>query len=235
MDPKKLLRDQLADWKSWGMDTVPKAAVAVTPPEAAVEAKAPSGAPVVASADLEALRALVARCTACTLSSTRKQTVFCSGNPSPLMFVGEAPGADEDEQGEAFVGAAGKTLTKLLKQVGISRDQVYIANVLKCRPPNNRPPEPAEVAACAPFLRRQIELVNPKVICALGKHAAFSLMGWEGSMKSLRGSWRLMDGRWTTATYHPSYLLRSPGDTETVLTDLRGLLDKLASLGARLP
>ncbi len=228
MDPKKLLRDQLADWKSWGMDTVPKADVAVTP--AVDEAKAPSAM----SPDLEALRAQVAQCTACTLSTTRKQTVFCSGNPSPLMFVGEAPGADEDEQGEAFVGAAGKTLTKLLKQVGISRDQIYIANVLKCRPPNNRPPEPAEVTACAPFLRRQIELINPKVICALGKHAAFSLMGWEGSMKALRGSWRLMDGRWTTATYHPSYLLRSPGDTETVLTDLRGLVDKLASLGARL-
>ncbi|MEK7467447.1 MAG: uracil-DNA glycosylase [Planctomycetota bacterium] len=246
MDPRKALKDHLADWRSWGVDAVPRALVASTanpPPVSAAASPAPvaagpnpeAPAGAASSPDLETLRVLVASCTACALCKTRTQTVFCSGEPSPLLFVGEAPGADEDATGEAFVGAAGKTLTKLLKEVGITRDQVYIANVLKCRPPNNRPPEPVEVAACAPFLKKQIELLNPKVICALGKHAAFSLMGWEGSMKSLRGSWRTMDGRWVTATYHPSYLLRSPGDTETVKTDLRGLVDKLTSLGARLP
>lgn len=224
MDPRKLLKDQLLDWKSWGVDSVPR-----TEP-----ASPPVLQPASLPADLQSLRAQVAACTACALAQTRTQTVFCSGNPSPLMFIGEAPGADEDAKGEVFVGRAGQLLTKLLKDVGVSRDQVYIANVLKCRPPNNRPPEPAEVAACAPFLKRQIELINPKVLCALGKHAAYSLLGWEGSMKALRGSWRLLDGRWVTATYHPSYLLRTPGDTETVREDLRGLLDKLASLGARL-
>ncbi|KAF0245456.1 MAG: uracil-DNA glycosylase family [Planctomycetota bacterium] len=247
-DPRKALKDHLADWKSWGVDAVPRASepasaattdfapAAPVPAPTAVatpNASAPSGA--ASCTDLESLRALVATCTACTLCKTRTQTVFCSGNPSPILFVGEAPGADEDAKGEVFVGRAGKLLTELLKGVGISRDRIYIANVLKCRPPDNRPPEPAEVAACAPFLKRQIELINPKVICALGKHAAFSLIGWEGSMKALRGSWRLLDNRWVTATYHPSYLLRSPGDTETVKTDLRGLLEKAASLGARLP
>ncbi|MCE9582694.1 MAG: uracil-DNA glycosylase [Planctomycetes bacterium] len=251
MDPRKALKDQLTDWKTWGVDVVPRAGTTPPPrkesvpaivvaPAAAAKPPAPGAAnraapaSAAASPDLESLRALVATCTACSLCKTRTQTVFCSGNPSPILFVGEAPGADEDEKGEVFVGAAGKMLTKLLNSVGIAREKIYILNVLKCRPPNNRPPEPDEVAACAPFLKRQIELVNPKVICALGKHAAFSLMGWEGSMKALRGSWRLMDERWVTATYHPSYLLRSPSDTDTVKTDLRGLVEKLTALGASL-
>lgn len=240
MDPRKLLKDQLLDWKSWGVDSVPRTESASSPAAqpavlpALPPSSPPAGLPASLPSDLESLRSQVAACTACPLARTRTQTVFCSGKPSPLMFVGEAPGADEDAQGEVFVGRAGQLLTRVLRDVGISRDQVYIANVLKCRPPNNRPPEPAEVAACAPFLKQQIELVNPKVLCALGKHAAFSLLGWEGSMKALRGSWRLLDGRWVTATYHPSYLLRTPGDTETVKEDLRGLIEKLASLGARL-
>lgn len=224
VDPRKLLKDQLLDWKSWGVDSVPRTEPALPP----------SRPLALSPADLDSLRAQVAACTACPLARTRTQTVFCSGKPSPLMFVGEAPGADEDARGEVFVGRAGQLLTRILKDVGISRDQVYIANVLKCRPPDNRPPEPAEVAACAPFLKRQIELVNPKVLCALGKHAAFSLLGWEGSMKALRGTWRLLDGRWVTATYHPSYLLRTPGDTESVKDDLRGVLEKLSSLGSGL-
>jgi DNA polymerase len=150
------------------------------------------------------------------------------------MFVGEAPGADEDAKGEVFVGRAGQLLTKIMKEVGIRRDQVYVANVLKCRPPDNRPPEPDEAESCAPFLARQIALVNPKVICALGKHAARALLGWEGAMGKVRGTWRLVDGRWATATYHPSYLLRTPGDADLVKEDLRAILDRLRGLGAAL-
>ncbi|MBI2922522.1 MAG: uracil-DNA glycosylase [Planctomycetes bacterium] len=222
MEPRKALKDVLLDWKSWGVDQVPRGAAA------------PATAPSQSPAGLDSLRAEVAACVKCRLHKTRTLTVFCSGNPSPLMFLGEAPGADEDAQGEVFVGAAGKLLTRVLREVGIARDRVYIANVLKCRPPGNRPPEPDEAAACAPYLKRQIELVNPKVLCALGKHAAASLMGWEGPMKGVRGVWQLREGRWVTATYHPSYLLRSPGDTDLVKADLRGVLAKLAELGVGL-
>ena len=230
MDPKKALRDQLLDWKSWGVD--------VAPSRGQVQGKADHGGPpgegTAARPGLDDLRIEVAACRQCGLANTRTRTVFCSGKPSPLMFVGEAPGEDEDATGEAFVGAAGKMLTRVLKDAGISRDQIYIANVLKCRPPGNRPPAPAEVESCAPFLRRQIELVNPKVICALGKPAAFSLLGWEGPMRNVRGTWRLIQGRWITATYHPSYLLRSRGDIDTVLGDFKAILDRLAALGATL-
>lgn len=232
MDPRRPLREHLKDWKSWGVDAVPARA---EPTRGAPEAAPPDAArPTTADGGLEILRAEVAACTACVLHRTRTNTVFCSGRPSALMFVGEAPGADEDARGEAFVGAAGKLLTKLLKEVGLSRDRVYIANVLKCRPPDNRPPEPAEAAACSGYLKRQIALVNPKVLCALGKHAAASLLGHDGAMKAVRGTWRLLDGRWATATYHPSYLLRSPGDTATVLADLRGAIGRLTSLGGTL-
>jgi uracil-DNA glycosylase family 4 len=157
------------------------------------------------------LKEAVRTCTACVLCKQRKQTVFGVGHESaPWLFVGEGPGAEEDEQGEPFVGQSGRLLDSMLAATGLKRGrEVYIANVVKCRPPGNRTPQPEEIAACASYLDRQIELIAPKIIVALGKTAATRLLGTEASLASLRG--RVHDYRGTpvVVTYHPSYFLRS--------------------------
>lgn len=159
----------------------------------------------------EALRAEVETCTRCELSATRTQAVFGSGSPhTRFMIVGEAPGYHEDQQGEAFVGRAGQLLTKILQAIGFDRDQVFITNILKSRPPQNADPTSAQVAACEPYLVRQIELIRPAVILALGRHAARTLLGIDGSMASLRGRVFEYRGVPLVATYHPAALLRNP-------------------------
>ena len=170
----------------------------------------------------EALREAVAACTRCGLCKARKQAVFGVGSESgPWLFVGEGPGADEDEQGEPFVGQAGKLLDSMLAALGLERGRdVYIANVVKCRPPGNRTPTLEEAAACASFLDRQIELIAPKIIVALGKTAATRLLGSEASLASLRGRAHRYRGTPLVVTYHPAYLLRSLPEKAKAWEDL---------------
>jgi DNA polymerase len=176
----------------------------------------------VSSLDWAALRAAVTACTACGLCKQRKQAVFGVGNEAaPWLFVGEGPGADEDEQGEPFVGQAGKLLDSMLAALGLKRGrEAYIANVVKCRPPGNRTPTPEESAACAPFLDRQIDLIAPKLIVALGKTAALRLLRTEASLGSLRGQVHRYRGTPLVVTYHPAYLLRNLPDKSKAWEDL---------------
>lgn len=176
----------------------------------------------IAALAFDALVDDVAQCRACGLAATRKRTVPGVGAADAAwMFVGEAPGADEDAQGEPFVGAAGQLLDNMLGALGLARgNDVFIANVLKCRPPNNRTPEPLEVAACRPYLDRQIELVAPGLIVALGRSAACTLLGIEASVASLRNRVHRYRGTPLVVTYHPAYLLRTPADKAKAWEDL---------------
>lgn len=167
------------------------------------------------------LEAAVRACTRCALHATRTQTVFGVGNRrARWMFIGEAPGADEDRKGEPFVGRAGQLLNAMLFATGLKREEVYIANVLKCRPPGNRDPQPEEVAQCEPYLLRQIELIRPALIVALGRHAAHSLLKTEVPLARLRGQWLSYHGTPLIVTYHPAYLLRNPADKRKAWDDL---------------
>ena len=197
-----------------------------------LEPRAPSLAPEVANADWQQLRTLVTDCRACGLCAQRKQAVFGVGHErAPWLFVGEGPGADEDEQGDPFVGQAGKLLDSMLAAIGCKRGrEVYIANVVKCRPPGNRTPTSEEAAACAPFLDRQVELVGPKLIVALGKSAATRLLGSEASLASLRGRVHRYKDIPVIVTYHPAYLLRSLPEKAKAWQDLVFARRTLASL-----
>jgi DNA polymerase len=172
---------------------------------------------------LAAIRADIGDCTRCKLHTLgRKQIVFGVGNPeADLMFVGEAPGAEEDEQGIPFVGRAGQLLTKIIEAIDLRRDDVYIANIIKCRPPQNRNPEPDEVALCEPFLFRQVDVIAPKVIVALGKYAAQTLLRTDSPISRLRG--RVFDyrGAKLIPTFHPAYLLRNPSSKREVWEDMK--------------
>ena len=178
--------------------------------------------PGVSGASWDQLRTLVAECRACGLCAQRRQAVFGVGHEqAPWLFVGEGPGADEDEQGDPFVGQAGKLLDSMLAAIACERGrEVYIANVVKCRPPGNRTPTPEEAAACAPFLDRQIELVQPKLIVALGKSAAVRLLRTEASIAALRGTVHRYNGVPVIVTYHPAYLLRTLADKAKAWEDL---------------
>lgn len=169
-----------------------------------------------------ALATTVAGCTRCALHHTRIQTVFGGGDPhARWLFIGEAPGADEDRQGEPFVGRAGQLLNAMLSALGLTREQVFIANVLKCRPPHNRDPAPAEVSQCRPYLDQQIALIAPRVIVALGKVAAQSLLGTDQPLHQLRGIRAAYCGIPVVVTYHPAYLLRTPADKAKAWADLQ--------------
>jgi DNA polymerase len=184
----------------------------------------------IARTEWDALVAEVAQCRACPLGATRRQAVFGVGyRHAEWMLVGEAPGAEEDARGEPFVGQAGKLLDNMLASIGLTRagetpQSVFIANVLKCRPPGNRNPEPAEVAQCEPFLRRQVELVDPKLVLVMGRFAAQALLGTDASIASLRGQVHGIDvaGRRVpvVVTYHPAYLLRNLADKAKSWADL---------------
>jgi DNA polymerase len=178
---------------------------------------------------LTVLADTVKACTRCVLHVERKQTVFARGSGSSgLCFIGEGPGADEDEQGLPFVGAAGQLLDKMIAAMGIERDDVYVCNIVKCRPPKNRTPEPDEMSACMPFLTEQLALIEPQVIVALGKTAVQGLFGTAEGITRIRGRWRLFQGRIAVMpTFHPAYLLRNPAAKREVWTDLQLVLKHL--------
>lgn len=179
-------------------------------------------------AALKAIRADIGDCTRCRLHKGRKNIVFGVGNANAeLMFVGEGPGADEDEQGEPFVGRAGQLLNNMIAAMGLKRSDVYIANVVKCRPPQNRTPERDECDTCSPFLMRQIEVIRPKVIVALGAVAAKNLLAVNESMASLRGRWYDFKGARLLVTYHPAYLLRDPRQKKEAWKDLQMVMKYL--------
>ncbi len=180
------------------------------------------------SEPLLAIRRDLGECTRCKLAPGRTRLVFGVGNPrSELVFVGEGPGADEDREGEPFVGRAGQLLTKMIEAMGYRRDEVYIANVVKCRPPGNRNPEPDEIEACEPFLRAQIEAIGPKVLVALGKFAAQTLLRETTPITKLRGRWLSYGGVRLMATFHPAYLLRSPEEKKKAWEDLQLVMKEL--------
>jgi DNA polymerase len=182
--------------------------------------KATDEAPT-AELDWDALRARVAACTRCGLHKSRTQTVFGVGNRNAdWMIVGEAPGAEEDRRGEPFVGRAGKLLDEMLRALGESRDSVFIANILKCRPPNNRDPHADEAAACRAYLDRQIELVSPSIVLAVGRVAAQNLLGSDAPVGRLRGRRHALGDLPLVVTYHPAYLLRSPAQKRKAWSDL---------------
>lgn len=189
--------------------------------------------PAAASKEKELLLAPVREkalvCEQCRLCKTRTKVVFGEGSlDTPLVFVGEGPGRDEDLQGRPFVGAAGQLLTKIIEAMKMRREEVYICNVVKCRPPNNRPPEPDEIAACSGYLETQLTTIRPRVICALGKTAAVALLETEAPMSALRG--RVFDwkGIPLVVTYHPAYLLRNPPAKKLVWEDLQQVIALLA-------
>lgn len=178
---------------------------------------------------LEELRNLVVGCYMCSLAPGRTQTVFGEGNPqADLMFVGEAPGYHEDIQGRPFVGRAGALLTDMIKAMGFEREDVFIGNIIKCRPPANRDPQPDEMKACEPFLKRQIELIKPKVICALGRYAVHSLLRDTTPISKLRGKWRTYHSIALMPTFHPAFLLRNATQKRVVWEDLKAVMAKLA-------
>ncbi len=214
-----------------GKKRAPAAAADAASAQPAVAKKPahPVAAAPAASDSLEVIRTEVAACTACDeLASTRKQTVFGVGNPQArLCFLGEAPGADEDAQGEPFVGRAGQLLTKIIEACTLSRSDVYILNVLKCRPPGNRNPLPHEVANCRGFLDRQLALIHPEFICCLGSVAAQTLLETDTSIGRLRGKFLDYNGIQVLCTYHPAYLLRNPAAKKDVWDDMKLLMRKL--------
>jgi uracil-DNA glycosylase family 4 len=190
-----------------------------------------AGRPI-SSDPIEALRMIredIGDCTRCPLHKQgRKQIVFGVGNPrADLMFIGEAPGADEDAQGEPFVGRSGQLLTNMIKAMGLSREEVYIANIIKCRPPGNRAPERDECATCSPFLMRQIEAIKPKAIVALGAVAAKTLLAINAPMMELRGRWFDFRGTKLAVTYHPAFLLRDPRQKKETWKDLQMVMKEL--------
>jgi uracil-DNA glycosylase family 4 len=193
------------------------------PATAPAEVAGETGARDTSELDWGALAARVAACTRCDLHKGRTQTVFGVGDPeAEWLVIGEAPGAEEDKRGEPFVGRAGQLLNSMLAALGLSRSQVYIANILKCRPPNNRDPRPDEVACCQPYLMRQIALIGPRVILAVGRIAAQNLLGVQTPIGKLRGRCHRFGPQEIplVVTYHPAYLLRSPAEKQRAWQDL---------------
>jgi len=190
----------------------------------------PSGDKVEHSKTLEDLREFIGDCHRCQLGDTRTKLVFGTGNPrADIVFVGEAPGRDEDIEGEPFVGKAGQLLTKIFRAMGLAREDVYICNVIKCRPPQNRNPLPVEVTTCKPFLLRQIEIISPVVICALGSFAAQTLLETDIRISMLRGHFHDCYGIPLMPTYHPSFLLRDPNRKADVWEDIQKIMKRLGS------
>ena len=188
----------------------------------------PEAVPAAMKATLQDVRTDLGDCRRCSLNKTRKTLVFGEGNPrAEVVFVGEAPGADEDQQGRPFVGRAGQLLTKIIEAMGLAREGVYICNILKCRPPGNRNPLPEEIRVCEPFLLRQLEAIGPKVICALGTFAAHTLLKNEVPITVLRGRFHDYHGIPLMPTYHPAYLLRNPAAKKQVWEDVQQIMKRL--------
>jgi len=181
---------------------------------------------------LDQIREELGDCTRCKLHRTRKNIVFGEGNPdAKLMIVGEAPGADEDVQGHPFVGRAGQLLTRIIEAIDLKRSDVYIGNILKCRPPSNRNPEEDEIFVCMPFLKKQIEAIDPDIICTLGNFATQSLLQTKTGITRLRGKFHALDGRKVMPTYHPSYLLRNQAKKRETWEDMKMVRAEYLSKG----
>ena len=194
----------------------------------APEPPAPRVADPEAVEALEALRERALGCTACALCEKRNKVVFGSGSPAAdLMFIGEGPGAQEDRQGLPFVGPAGELLTKIIEAIELTREEVYIANIVKCRPPGNRDPQPDEVAACRGYLEEQIDLIRPRAIVALGRVAAQTLLGNDQALGRMRGTWYDVRGVATRVTYHPAALLRNASFKRPTWEDMQIVRDRL--------
>ncbi len=183
--------------------------------------------------DLASVREELGDCTRCKLHKGRKTIVFGEGNPKALLvFIGEGPGQEEDEQGRPFVGAAGKLLTDIIvKGMKFKREDVYICNIVKCRPPGNRNPEPDEIGACEPFLMKQLEAIKPNVIVGLGNVAVKTLLKTKEGITTLRGKWRLYQGIPLMPTFHPAYLLRNPKDKALVWEDIQKVIAEMEKIG----
>jgi DNA polymerase len=223
--------DVLADVAEYGRFLASLSDLGAPVPAAAIPAVSPSPAQVSTRGEsLEDIRAELGDCQRCKLAGGRRNIVFGQGSPDAvLMFVGEAPGADEDEQGLAFVGRAGQLLTDIIeKGLKMRRADVFIANVIKCRPPQNRNPEPDEILSCAPFLERQIRAIRPRVIVGLGKFAAQWLLRTATPITRLRGRLGDWEGIPVMPTYHPAYLLRNPASKKEVWEDLKVVMELLA-------
>lgn len=213
------LREYVTVLQESGLDGIPvtlagEVHAAATPKAASTQrpASLPVGE-VQQHESLDKIRKDLGDCQRCKLGKTRKNLVFGVGNPhARLVFVGEGPGADEDAKGEPFVGAAGQVLNRIISAMGLKREEVYICNVVKCRPPGNRDPEPDEIATCSPFLLRQLQSINPEAIVALGKPASHTLLGVKDPISKLRGKFRDFHGIPLMPTFHPSYLLRKQGE-----------------------
>ena len=183
---------------------------------------------VLPSETLDIIRIDLGECRRCRLSESRKNIVFGAGDPhARLVFVGEGPGYDEDQKGEPFIGAAGRLLTKIIEAIKYTREQVYICNIIKCRPPGNRNPLPDEIEACLPFLKRQLATIKPDVICALGTFAAQALLETKKPISKLKGRFHDYNGIRILPTYHPAYLLRNPGKKRDVWEDMKKLMKAL--------
>jgi len=218
------LRKYLQLEKGWGMDLYLRPGLAVGQGKDQANRKRYL---------LEQLREELVGCKGCRLHQQRKNVVFGHGNPeAQLVFVGEAPGEEEDLQGRPFVGLAGSLLTKIIESIGLSREEVYIANVVKCRPPHNRNPRPDEIEACEPYLRQQLEIIRPKIICALGTFAAQTLLKTNLPISKLRGKFHRYNEIRLMPTFHPAYLLRNPSGKKAVWQDMQLIRRELLNLKA---
>jgi DNA polymerase len=229
VDELLALTRQVKEHAAWlergGVKGVPRAGAAS---KTATKAPAASGP----RQSLQTIREDLGDCQRCKLAGKRTNIVFGVGNPdAALVFVGEAPGADEDRIGEPFVGAAGQLLTKMIEAMGLARGDVYICNILKCRPPGNRNPEPDEIAECEPFLKRQLASIRPRMIVALGKFAAQCLLRSDAPISRMRGHFHEYEGIPLMPTYHPAFLLRNPAAKREVWADLQLVMGELDRLG----
>jgi len=239
----RAMRQQLSRYIAAGAWAAPGGATArsvILPFETPVGEQIPEiykqRAPRPGRASLEQIRAEVGECTRCKLAKTRNSIVFGVGDPdAPLMFVGEAPGEQEDKRGEPFVGPAGELLDKMIEAMGWSRQSVYINNIVMCRPPQNRNPEPDEVGSCKPFLDARIGSIAPRIIVALGRPAANTLLGRDAPISSLRGKFHDRNGIKVMPTFHPAYLLREPDRKRDAWSDLKLVMAELARLGVTPP
>ena len=214
----------LDDLQQWGFDTVIKLA-----DEKTAATATPVQLTSVAPKSLEEMERSLSGCSLCSLSEQRESIVFGAGNPQArLVLVGEAPGHDEDEKGLPFVGEAGKLLDKILQAMNLSRQEVYICNVLKCRPPDNRDPQPDEIATCEPFLKQQLKLIQPELIVTLGRFATHELLKTTEPIGKLRGHWYEYEGIPLMPTFHPAYLLRNPSGKRPVWEDMKQVMQRLS-------
>ena len=223
------LRRELVFLREFGYTHLDLTQPSALGPRASEEAALSNGDPATRRpGDLDTIAAEARICTKCRLAETRTQVVWGTGDANAdLMFIGEAPGRDEDLKGEPFVGRAGQLLTDIIKAMKLSREQVYIANVIKCRPPENRNPEPDELDMCRPYIRTQIEMIKPRVIVTLGKFALQSLTGKAHAVSAARGQWTEYEGIKVVPTFHPAYLLRTPSAKKDVWNDMKKVMAEL--------